>query len=321
MGRSVRPAESIEHEFPLVVELQTEPVPSNQILIKIRGSELMVHPTRAGHVERFVPDRECSGCGQSGEGIVVRGLSCGRAFVTDAVGAMHHKRFFRRDCELDGHVAIRCLKCLSVGSGHRRFGAPPIDPDVEMVLCRTSFTQAGSAHFVRIVKPALAEIADGEMGQVQVRDGPLRRQGLRLIARHATAEEGELIAERPAILRGDLAGVVPPFGAKLLMRPVVARERISIAFRGKAELLRGLDCEPWNNDRQTTQKEQDVSERARQYVHVGSTVREMKYALRALISCSGTWHKSPVLTGVFIDSTRERYPPRAVDNFVDHQLS
>ena len=220
----------------------------------------MVHPTRAGHIERFVSDRECSGCGQSGERIVVRGLSCGRAFVADPVGAMHHKRFLRRDGKLDGHIAIRCLECLSVGSGHRRFGAPSIDPDMEMVLCRTSFAQTGSAHFVRIVKPAIAEIADGEMGQVQVRDGPLRRQGLRLIARHATAEEGELIAERPAGLRRDLAGVVPPFGAKFFVRPMIARERISIAFRGKAELLRGLDREPWNNDRQTTQKEQDVSE-------------------------------------------------------------
>lgn len=45
MGRSVRPPESIEHEFSLVVELQAEPVPSDQILIEIGGPELMVHPT------------------------------------------------------------------------------------------------------------------------------------------------------------------------------------------------------------------------------------------------------------------------------------
>ena len=32
-------------------------------------------------------------------------------------------------------------------------------------------------------------------------------------------------------------------------------------------------------------------------------------------------HKSPVLIGVFIDSMGERCSPRAVDNFVDHQLS
>src|SRR5712692_3578119 len=78
MSRSVCPAESIEHEFPLVVELQAEPVPSDEILVEIGGPELMVHPTCAGHVERFVPDREFAGCGQSGEGIVMGGLSHGQ---------------------------------------------------------------------------------------------------------------------------------------------------------------------------------------------------------------------------------------------------
>ena len=34
MGRSVCPAEPIEHEFSLVVELQAEPIPSDQILVE-----------------------------------------------------------------------------------------------------------------------------------------------------------------------------------------------------------------------------------------------------------------------------------------------
>ena len=61
------------------------------------------------------------------------GLSCGRAFAADAVGAMHDKWFFRRDRELDGNVALRCLEDLRVRSGRWRFGAPPIDPDVEPI--------------------------------------------------------------------------------------------------------------------------------------------------------------------------------------------
>ena len=74
----IRPTESIEHEFPLVVELQAEPVPSHEILIEVGGPELVVHPTCASHVERLIPDCEGAGCGQSGEGIVVGGLSYGR---------------------------------------------------------------------------------------------------------------------------------------------------------------------------------------------------------------------------------------------------
>ncbi|TKS58753.1 MAG: hypothetical protein EWM73_03420 [Nitrospira sp.] len=157
--------------------------------------------------------------------------------MADPVGAMHDKWFPRRDCELDGQVAIRCLEGLCARSGRWRFGAPSIDPDVEPITRRTGFPQTGPADFLRKVEPTLTEIAHGKMGQVQLRDGPLRRQGLRLIARHATAEEGELIAEGPAVLRRELAGVVPPFGAKLIMRSVIAREGVSIAFRGDPEFL------------------------------------------------------------------------------------
>ncbi len=114
------------------------------------------------------------------------------------------------------------------------------------------------------------------MGQVQVCDSPLRRQGFRLFARHATAEEGEFIAEWPTVLRRDLAGVVPPFGAKLLMRPVIAREGVSIAFRGEAEFLCSIGCEPRHNYHQTTRKEQDVPEMAQQCMHEQWIVREVK---------------------------------------------
>ena len=51
------------------------------------------------------------------------------------------------------------------------------------------------------------------------------------------------------------------------------------------------------------------------------TIYEVKVSSRALISCFEWWHKSPVLIGVFIDLIHERHPPRAVDNFVGHQLS
>src|SRR6185503_2105104 len=112
---------------------------------------------------------------------------CDRAFAADTAGAMHDEWFFRRDRELDAKVAVRCMEGLRAGSGQWRFRAPAIDPDIEPITRRTGFAQTGPAHFLRIVKTALTKIAHGEMGQVQVSDGPLLRQGLRLLARHATA--------------------------------------------------------------------------------------------------------------------------------------
>ena len=154
-----------------------------------------------------------------------------------------------------------------------------------------------------------------------MRDGPLRRQSSRLLARHAATEEGEFIAEWPTVLRRDLTGVVPPFGAKFFMRSVVARKCISIAFRGKTEFLCRIACESWHNDRQTTRKEQEISEMARPCVHGRGTVREMKVLSHALIACFDWWHKSPVLIRGFIDSLGGRRRSRAVDNFIGHQLS
>src|SRR5262245_3254137 len=234
---------------------------------------------------------------------------------------MHDKRFLQRDLERDGDVAFSCLDCLCVWSGQWRFYAPLIDPDVETLTCCAGLTQTGPAHFVCIVKPALAEIAHGKMGQVEVRDGPLRRQGFRLFARHATAEEGEFIAEWPAVLCRDLAGVVPPFGAKLFMRPVIARKGVVIAFCGEPEFLCSIGGESWHNDQQTASQDQDVSEMTLKFTHGSSTVCEMKESSLSLIPCLDTRHKSPVLIRVFFNSTSDRCLALAVDNFGDHQLS
>src|SRR5687767_10763955 len=168
---------------------------------------------------------------------------------------MHDKRFSRRDCEMDGDVALRCLEDLSVRSGRRRFDTPPIDPDVEMVLRRTGLPQAGPALLVRIMKPTIAEIAHSKMSQVQVCNSPLRRQGFCLFAWHAATKEGEFIAEWPSILRRDLAGVVPPFGAILFMRPMIARECVSIAFRGETKLFCRIGCKHRHHYHQTTRIE------------------------------------------------------------------
>ena len=105
------------------------------------------------------------------------------------------------------------------------------------------------------------------------------------------------------------------------MRPVIAREGISIAFRGDSELLCRIGRKSWHDDQQTTRKEQYVPEMAGQLVHVQWTVREVKGSSRALIPCFGRRHKSPVLIRVLFNSTGERYSALAVDNFVDHQLS
>ena len=69
------------------------------------------------------------------------------------------------------------------------------------------------------------------------------------------------------------------------MRPVIARERISIAFRSEAEFLCRIGCEARHNHHQAAGKQEGVPETAQKFVHVNTTGHEMLYALRALISC------------------------------------
>ena len=65
------------------------------------------------------------------------GLSRGRAFAADTIGAMHDEWLLWRDRELNSKAALRCAEGLCARSGQWRFGAPVIDPDVEPITRRT----------------------------------------------------------------------------------------------------------------------------------------------------------------------------------------
>ncbi len=195
------------------------------------------------------------------------GLARGRAFAADSLCAMQNERFFRCEGKLKGEVPICSLEGLGVWPGSRRFGAPAIDPDMEAIGIRTGLAQTGPADFFRIMKTALAEIAHGEMGQVELGDGPLRREGSYLLLRHAPAEEGELIAERAAVFCRELPRVVPPFRAKGFMRSVIAWKGIAVAFRGDGEFLCPVVREPRQGHEQTACQEQNRSEGTPQFAH------------------------------------------------------
>ena len=87
------------------------------------------------------------------------------------------------------------------------------------------------------MESSVFEIAHGKVGQVELCHRPFRRQSFDLLSRHAATKKGELIAELAAVFRGEVSGVVPPFGAESVMRAVIARKLVAIAFRRKPEFL------------------------------------------------------------------------------------
>src|SRR5687767_11858501 len=114
---------------------------------------------------------------------------------------MDDERFLWNYCQFDRHIAIGCPECVTPLARSRRFGAPLVDPYLQMIGIRSGFAEAGPAELLKKMKPPVLEIADGKVSQVELRDGPFRRQGFHLIQRHAATKKCELVAEGAAVFR------------------------------------------------------------------------------------------------------------------------
>src|SRR5207253_1129978 len=56
IGRAVSPAKAVVHEFPPVLELEGEPVPSGDVSIERARAPLAIHPAPATHGEALTGD-------------------------------------------------------------------------------------------------------------------------------------------------------------------------------------------------------------------------------------------------------------------------
>jgi hypothetical protein len=95
------------------------------------------------------------------------------------------------------------------GVGH----LPVVQPDSKRIGPGAGNVQAFPVHAGKAVEPVVLGICDCKMGQVQLPGPPPGGAGDRL-AGQCLAEKGELIPEMPARVRGQVAGIVPPFRAK-----------------------------------------------------------------------------------------------------------
>src|SRR5215475_2455570 len=106
---------------------------------------------------------------------------------------------------------------------------------MEPIRLGTGFTQARSADLFSIMELCPAQVADRKVRKVQLSDGPLRWESFDLLARDAAAKEGQLVAERAPVLGREVACVVPPFGSKVVVGAMIARELVLVARGGRAK--------------------------------------------------------------------------------------
>jgi hypothetical protein len=81
---------------------------------------------------------------------------------------------------------------------------------------------AGAADLLGITKPLGVGLGKSGMGQIEMADRPSRWISVDVGIVRRLSEKGQLVAEGPPIFRDKMAGVVPPFRTKFIVRSMVA---------------------------------------------------------------------------------------------------
>ena len=119
-------------------------------------------------------------------------------------------------------VAAVMRVCVSPGFSPTHL--PVIEPDaVGRLDLRARQARPGAAEALVVVEPVARHVGQGEVRHVKLVRAPFRG-GVALARRDGAAEDGELVAEAPPVLGGDVAGVVPPLGLVVGVRAEVLRE-------------------------------------------------------------------------------------------------
>src|SRR5436305_1074048 len=92
----------------------------------------------------------------------------------------------------------------------------------------TTEAKGGAARPVAEEEAASRQVRHGEVPEDDVANRPARL-AIRNLRHQRLAEEGELIAEAPARLAAQVAGVIPPFRLVFRVGAVAARELVVVA--------------------------------------------------------------------------------------------
>src|SRR5262245_5539053 len=92
VGRSILSADQIKHDFSLIVELKTEPIPAHLIFSQLIATELVIHPTQPVDFFCFAVNRNLALAFQSRQRVVVGSSPVAFPFLTETVVTVQHRR-------------------------------------------------------------------------------------------------------------------------------------------------------------------------------------------------------------------------------------
>ena len=103
---------------------------------------------------------------------------------------------------------------------------------MQPVGLRAGLSETFATEFVGKKESIAFEVGEGEVGQIELLNRPLRGVSPDLFRWNASPEKGELKSKLPASGGREMAGVIPPFGTKPFVGAMVFRKCLPVTGLG-----------------------------------------------------------------------------------------
>ena len=122
----------------------------------------------------------------------------------------------RNELQIQGGIALVGAKPMGFAV---QSGLPIAVPDAITIGGGAGPAHSRSGESLKMAKPGASDVGKSEMDHVQIADGPSRR--VLRPDRNPGAEEGQLVTKFVPVGRAEIARVVPPLDAEILMGGVI----------------------------------------------------------------------------------------------------
>src|SRR5579859_3740034 len=97
LDAAVNFADQVQHDLPVIVQLQAEPIPPDIVVAQGGRAKFMIHPRITAHMVGLAVDSQRALRSETADRVVITGILWLRAFLTQSMIAIEH-RPFRLDC-------------------------------------------------------------------------------------------------------------------------------------------------------------------------------------------------------------------------------
>jgi hypothetical protein len=234
INRAILAPDMEEHQFRIVVQLKAEPIPADLLCFQLVGDKFVVHPGGSRYPIGLPSYEQTARRNQARQRNVVRRVPTSRCLLAHPILSVDYGRLTRMKLQ-------RKRKPIVIGLQNQiivlPWNVPVTIPTFLLSIANSRQARSGTIGLLGLIKPPTIEIAESQMGQVEILNVPRGR--LRTITIHRLAKTTQFEAEEMAVSRREIARVIPPLRLKIGMVEMVARELVMIAGQGDPSPARG----------------------------------------------------------------------------------